>query len=67
MIKKNKFKRVIILGSNSFIAKSVISYLKLKKVHIIQISRKQINFYKKGLLIHAIAVNAKTPATNFSS
>ena len=47
MIKKDKFKRVIILGSNSFIAKSVMSYLKLKKVEIIQISRKQINFYKK--------------------
>jgi len=34
MIKKDKFKRVIILGSNSFIAKSVISFLKLKKYHI---------------------------------
>jgi len=47
MIKKNKIKRVIILGSNSFIANSVIKYLKLEKIKVIQISRKQINFHNK--------------------
>ena len=47
MTKNNKLTRVLILGSNSFIAKSVIYYLKLQKVKIIQISRKQINFHNK--------------------
>jgi hypothetical protein len=51
MINKNKIKRVIILGSNSFIAKSVIKYLKLEKVKIIQLSRKRLNFYNKNSII----------------
>ena len=42
-----KKQRVVILGSGSFIAKSVINYLKEENIKIIRISRKQIDFYKK--------------------
>ena len=48
MIRKNKIKRVLVLGSSSFIAKSVIDYLKLNQVKIIEISRKKINFHDKS-------------------
>ena len=47
MIKKKKIKRVIILGSSSFIAQSVIKYLRLEKIKIIEISRKKLNLHNK--------------------
>ena len=47
-MKKNK---IIILGSNSFIAKSIIKKLKSKKIEIKKISRKEINLFKKFDLI----------------
>ncbi len=44
-MKKNK---IIILGSNSFIAKSIIKKLKSKKIEIKKISRREINLSKKS-------------------
>ena len=47
-MKNNKIQRVVILGANSFIAKSVIKHLRKEKVKIIKVSRKQIDFHNKN-------------------
>ena len=47
-MKNNKIQRVVILGANSFIAKSAIKHLRKEKVKIIKVSRKQIDFHNKN-------------------
>ena len=47
-MKNNKIQRVVILGANSFIAKSTITHLRKEKVKIIKVSRKQIDFHNKN-------------------
>ena len=46
--KNSTKKRVIILGSNSFIGKSIVKKLQFKKCQIILISRKEINLTSKN-------------------
>ena len=47
-MKNNKIQRVVILGANSFIAKSAIKHLRKEKVKIIKVSRKLIDFHNKN-------------------
>ena len=47
MSNKKTLSRVVILGSKSFIGKSLIKNLKNKKIEVIEISRDEVNFSKK--------------------
>jgi UDP-glucose 4-epimerase len=74
MLKKNKTNRFIILGSSSFIAKSITNKFYEKNIEPVLISRKEINFESKKSIPKLkkifrdndtiIFVAAKSPAKN---
>jgi UDP-glucose 4-epimerase len=47
-VSKKSYQRIVILGSNSFIAKYFIKYLKKNKINFLPINRKKIDFEKKN-------------------